>query len=95
MKQSLATGDVVVLEDGRRGRVVATREEEIHVLLSTTTVACAPREARRINSWWNTEEMRAAFSSEGRQKRRAHRARGAVTKVRGDRQGGTHELSTL
>ena len=94
MKQSLSIGDIVIL-NGRRGRVVAAQEKEIHVLLSTHIVACEPREARRIDSWWNTRKMRAAFSSGGRQKRRAHLARGAATKVRGDRQGGTHELSTL
>jgi len=83
MKQSISTGDVVVLKDGRRGQVTLAAQNGalLRVRLNNTPagtqVTCEAREAWLISSWWNSEEMRAAFSSGRRQRRRTHLTRGA------------------
>lgn len=61
--RSIAVGDVVVLEDERRGKVVLATRSGAHLLLRLNTspsagaepayLLCAAREVRRINSWWN------------------------------------------
>lgn len=69
-RQPLTTGDVVTI-NGRRGRILAAEKGRCEVLLNSTTgaVECGAHEVRRINSWWNTPEMRAAFHQEGRRRR--------------------------
>jgi len=69
-RQPLATGDVVTL-NGRRGRILAAEKGRCEVLLHSTDnqVECGAHQVRRINSWWNTPEMRAAFHQEGRRRR--------------------------
>ena len=85
--KSITLGDIVILNE-RRGRVVAARRGDLRVLLGATTVACAAHEARRIDSWWNTPKMRAAFAADGRRRLRgfrrprAHRAEGRIQKLR-------------
>jgi len=73
---SITPGDVVIVNK-RRGRVVAARGGDLRVLQGAATVTCAAGEAHRIDSWWNTPEMRAAFTAGKRTRRRAHLKRGA------------------
>ena len=80
--RSLTTGDVVTL-NGRRGRILAAAKGQCEVLLSTGAVECDERQVRRINAWWNTPEMRAAFHSGRRCKRRVHIGRGARPRAAG------------
>ena len=74
--RSLTTGDVVTL-GGRRGRILAAAKGQCEVLLSTGAVECDERQVRRINAWWNTPEMRAAFQPGGRRRQRGFRRRRA------------------
>lgn len=75
--RSIAVGDAVVLEDGRRGQVVLATKSGAHLLLrlKSTPLAkgaepqyllCATREARRINAWWNEASRRDAFAPDSR-----------------------------
>ena len=72
MKQTIFKGDVVVLEDGRRGQVtlVAQGGSEVRVRLNGAPegaqVKCEACEAWIIGSWWNTPAMHAAFAGERR-----------------------------
>lgn len=72
---SIEVGDVVVLQEGRRGRVILASKGGKYLLLRLNTtpagaepayLLCGAREARRINSWWNARRKRGAFPREER-----------------------------